>query len=328
MSFSNQDWGTLLTKLRSGLCTPFIGAGASFPSIPLGGGLAEKLLEEEAANRKAEKLLAARANGPNEAPTSEQDAAAPDEDELVCPVPLRSHLEKVAEYLAVARDDQSYPKLKIADFINRQKPPDFENDLTEPHRVLSEFPLPIYLTTNYDDFMFRALSRKVPKLDVKREFARWSRNLLSVPSEFDKAYQPTWASPVVFHLHGHAGHHPSIVASEDDYLDFMVNSAKDLASTSSSQPTVLPLPIRTAIVNSTLLFVGYGLSDINFRVLLRGIVGALERNARQLQVAVQMDEANEVSVRRYMEKYFDFTFDLKIFWGTAREFATDLRRRM
>ena len=36
--------------------------------------------------------------------------------------------------------------------------PDF-NDPAEPHRVLANLNLPVYVTTNYDDFMVKALAR-------------------------------------------------------------------------------------------------------------------------------------------------------------------------
>ena len=62
-----------------------------------------------------------------------------------------------------------------------------------------------------------------------------------------------------------------MVASEDDYLDFLVNVSKDLAisPTGPNQRVMLPLPIRTAVSTTTLLFVGYSLADVNFRVMLR-----------------------------------------------------------
>jgi|SRR5215469_14106530 len=38
--FEKKDWDDLLWFIRKGICTPFIGAGASYPFLPLGGELA------------------------------------------------------------------------------------------------------------------------------------------------------------------------------------------------------------------------------------------------------------------------------------------------
>ena len=38
------------------------------------------------------------------------------------------------------------------------KSPDFRAP-SEPHAVLADLPLPIYMTTNYDDFMVKALGK-------------------------------------------------------------------------------------------------------------------------------------------------------------------------
>jgi len=119
-----RDWQTLIYKIKSGLCTPFIGAGVSYPRLPLGSGLAEELLQEE------------------------------EKSGCKCPLQERGDLPRVAQYLAVTHDDGTWPKLKIRDFIKAQPQPDF-SDENEPHRVLTDLDLPIYLTTNYDNFMVR-----------------------------------------------------------------------------------------------------------------------------------------------------------------------------
>ena len=49
-----------------------------------------------------------------------------------------------------------YPKERVADSFKGYAAPDFSAP-DEPHSVLSRLPLPIYMTTNYDDLMIRAL---------------------------------------------------------------------------------------------------------------------------------------------------------------------------
>ena len=68
----------------------------------------------------------------------------------------------------------------------RQKytqPPQFGNS-GEPHSVLAGLPLSIVITTNYDDFMVRALKWKLK--DARREICRWQDILQHVESDFRK----------------------------------------------------------------------------------------------------------------------------------------------
>ena len=87
--------------------------------------------------------------------------------------------------------------------------------------LLAELPLPIYMTTNYDDFMFRALLAR--KKNVQKELCRWNKSIQEQPSLFDMGFVPTPENPVVYHLHGHKDHVGSLVLTEDDYLEFLVS---------------------------------------------------------------------------------------------------------
>ena len=79
-SLSDSDWKLLLHRIKEGRCTPFLGAGASFPALPLGGGLAEQWSSEHS-----------------------------------YPLADRTDLPRVAQYLAVTRGDHMYPKERVAD---------------------------------------------------------------------------------------------------------------------------------------------------------------------------------------------------------------------
>jgi hypothetical protein len=298
---TENDWNTLVRKIRSGLCTPFIGAGASHPTLPLGAELSERLLADEE-----------RATGQR------------------CPLPDRTDLARVTQFIAVTRNDTSVPKLQIADIVKAAAAPAVPE--ADAHATLAALGLPIYLTTNYDDLMVKALRARLGAgADIKRELARWTEDLRNeTPSAFDNGYAPTPSSPVVFHLHGHADQPLSIVATEDDYLDFLVNISKDLAGTqpSPSLRTILPLPIRRAIKTTTLLFVGYGLNDLNFRVILRGLVSSLQPSGRQIHIAVQFAGGSGAELRDYLERYYEWSLQVNILWGTASDFCAELERRL
>jgi hypothetical protein len=196
------------------------------------------------------------------------------------------------------------------------EPPD-SAEPDEPHRLLASLPLPLYITTNYDDWMLRALreQHKAPK----RELARWSPRVKDHPSLFDSdpGFRPTTAEPVVFHLLGHTEAPDSLVLTEDDHLDFLLGMSRD--------QDVLPLLIQRALASSSLLFMGYDLTGWQFRLLFRGLVTFTESALRRLSVAV-LAPPNSVEAGLYIREYLD-RVDVRIYWGTLREFAADLRER-
>lgn len=186
------NWDTLVERVQEGNCTPFLGAGAVAPVLPLGSEIA---------------LGWALAYG------------YPLED---------SHdLARVSQYLSVHREDAMWPKEQIAKKLRGMPLPDVGHP-PEVHAVLARLPLAVYITTNYDLSMFEAL--RAAGKDPQIEICRWNNSpaVEAEPSPFtDVNYKPTPARPVVFHLHGHVGLPESIVLTEDDYLDFLVTVTRD-----------------------------------------------------------------------------------------------------
>jgi len=214
-----------------------------------------------------------------------------------------------------------FPKEEILREFKDVKPPDFTKP-DEPHGMLADLPLPVYMTTNYDSFMVQALRRQ--KKDPKRELCRWNKYVKDQPSIFeqDPDFEPTTANPVVFHLHGHDEVPESLVLTQDDYLDFLVNISRDDA--------LLPHRIQRAMAGASLLFIGYSLEDWSFRVLFRGLVTGTESSLRRISVTVQLPPNASGPAREQMQKYLNAYFgnmDMRVFWGTANEFVSELRRR-
>jgi hypothetical protein len=178
------------------------------------------------------------------------------------------------------------------------------------------------MTTNYDDHMVRALAARGK--DPRRELCRWNTLLKKRSSVFDSGsgFRPTPANPVVFHLHGHNEVPESLVLTEDDYLDFLVNISR--------QQDLLPPRIQEALTGASLLFVGYRLADWDFRVLFRGLVTSMEGSLRRISVAVQLppeaQERENQAAQSYLTDYFA-DIKVRVYWGTGREFAAELRER-
>jgi hypothetical protein len=272
---SEGDWDTLISRIRKGDCTPFLGAGMSSEQIPLSDKIAEKLTRDPL-----------------------YDYPLADKDDLA----------KVTQYIALIADP-ARPKELVAEIIDAAGRPDFQK-LDEPHMVLARLPLPLYITTNYDDFMFEALktSGKAPQIFVNH----WNTNATESP----ESIEATVSEPAVYYFHGRKDDLDSMVLTEDDYLDFLVQ-------VSEYRDFLVPPRIQEAFKNTSLLFIGYSLKDTNFRVIFRGLVGRTK--ARKFSVTVQLDPG-QPGAAEYLTKYFDRS-GLRVYWGSAREFVTKLKTR-
>ena len=360
-SLSKEDWDLLIKRIRDGECTPFLGAGVNGDLLPLGATIASQWAKK-----------------------------------YKFPLREKFDLARVSQYLALTGPEKIFPKTLMRDLIeNKMKerfsdgtPPDFTPP-NHPLGVLAALPLPIYITTNYDDFMYRALmdNRKYPKVELcawnsllpKRAAVKYPKlsdyNPPVVPPQgfsfeksiLTKTYAPVrntaeptvYREPLVYHLHGHYSLVDSMVLTENDYLDFLVNMWKD--------QKLLPSQISLALTDCSLLFMGYSLADPNFRVLFRGLIHSMGEN-RRLSISIQLrpgdlprlngeldsdgrveddeldgnqasdekreltDEEKQDLIKRkeraleFLKKYFD-DMKIKVFWGSAEEFAVELWRR-
>jgi SIR2-like domain len=285
---TESDWATLMERIQRGRCTPFLGAGAAHGSLPLGSDIARGWASEHS-----------------------------------YPLPDPHDLARVAQYIGI-RHDAMRPKELIESAFAQVATPDFA-DPHEPHRVLADLPLPLYITTNYDDFMIKALRSR--NRNAQQEVCRWndSDEIAKVPSPLlsNPGTPLDAANPVVFHLHGHLGVLDSIVLTEDDYLDFLVAISRG-PMISRDPCSVLPHQIAQALSGTSLLFIGYALQDWDFRVLHRGLVATRNPSLRRFSVAVQLELSG--AAEEYVERYFH-KMDVSVFWGDARAFCTELRQR-
>lgn len=284
-----KDWKLLLQRIADGKCTPLIGPEISSGTLP-----------------------------------SRQDIAQSWAHEHDYPLPETADIARVSQYLSI-QYDSLFPKEEIQKQLHSTPTPNFQT-ATQPHTALAALDLPLYITTNYDDFMAQALTAR--KKDPRRELCRWNYELRrSQPSILETGFEPTPANPLVFHLHGHYQTPESLVLTEDDYLDFLVNI--------SSEEYKLPSRIQRALTGASLLFIGYNPTDWDFRVLFRGLVAATESSLRRISVTVQLPPVpngtpavTQEKVQKYLNEYFDEVDSrMKVYWGTAQEFVAELQQR-
>ncbi len=308
----NADWNSILYAIHHKNCTPFLGAGAAAGILPLGGQLAADWAREY------------------EFPFYRE----------------RKNLMRVAQYVSVDQDNdvlrrQIWHKLawepKALRVYGRKWPvgrdrvwPIFSNP-DEPHRVLASLDLPLYITTNYDSYMYLAL--KHLGKGARREICQWYKGeeretgKRVVGGSGTSRPEPTPENPLVYHLHGHFGKPESMVLTEDDYIDFLINVSKY---------EVIPKEIEVALERTAFLFVGYSLEDINFRFLFRKLAERMRGGTNVRHVSVQLQprqyetpEKLRLRARKqleYLQKHFR-TREVKVYWGPADEFARELRRR-
>lgn len=236
------------------------------------------------------------------------------------PLADAANLPRVAQFVAVNQSDPLVPKEELLDLLRREPPldPNAPNDI---HNVLAALPMPVYLTTNYDSLMTKALEAKNKR--PRRELCRWNDALKSQPSVFDAAegFEPDATNPLVYHLYGHDELPESLVLTEDDHLDYLVKV---------SVGNRLPPRIRRALAGTSLLFLGYSLDSLTFRVLFRGIIHSVEGKIPTLNVAVQMPPDSSTYMdylKNYHEVFPDVQVRTTVYWGTLQEFARELDER-
>lgn len=179
-------WQTIIESIEDGALTPFLGAGVSNPPLPGARDLAERMAEATNYPFKSRDLM------------------------------------EVAQYSATLTDPSS-PKRFVRRFFEQIPDPNFR-DPHQPHAILASLPIPVYLTTNYDTYMEKAL--EVRLRTARPEICRWNSGLKLRYHDTMSETEPTVGNPVVYHLHGSAQDHDTLVLTEDDYLDFMVNARR------------------------------------------------------------------------------------------------------
>jgi hypothetical protein len=200
----------------------------------------------------------------------------------------------------------------------------------EPHTVLAQLPFPVYVTTNPDDQLCRALvaQGRHPRTEMfpwhnrpGREY-EWPRSVF----EQDPCYEPTPDAPLVYHLFGRLDRPHSVVLTEDNYFEFLLGVPRHAQNA--------PKVVREALTRSALLFLGFRLDGWDFRVLFRTILAqgdrlCLKPGVPHVAAQVAPEEGRNIDTERardYLETAFGKA-DVTIYWGTVDDFLRDLCKR-
>jgi hypothetical protein len=201
-------------------------------------------------------------------------------------------------------------------------------DGNEPHMVLANLSLPIYITAVFNNLLAHALSAKGKNPEV--EICHW-RSAIGYETIFDRepGYEPDVNRPLVYHLFGRIDQRETLVLTEDDYFDYLIAVSKDVKR--------IPEEVRTSLTNKSLLFVGFGISDWDFRILFRLILN--QQGSKQLEnyphVAVQVTPSDTEftdpdGVCSYLEHLIGHAplSGIHLYWGSTKDFVMELQRRL
>ena len=308
-------WNTLLENIEDGWCTPFLGPGVTAGLLPSPVEVARQLAEEYNYPFPATESL----------PRVAQFVGTIDNRRLRQEI-LSTLSEGFKRHMEL-KPDRADRRRGLAEIIEGADWSARSRELVESeiHHHLADLKLPLYLTTNFDNFM--ALALRARGLEPRRETVAW-REGTSQDAEhphYDLAPPPSAEEPVVMHLFGTDDDPLSMVLTEDDYLDYLARISRDYEY-------LLPTSVNEALASTTLLFLGYRLQDLDLKVIMRGLLTNLDLERwGMLHVAVQIESSVADScmveeVTRYFQKYFaDSKID--VYWGSAQQFVDDLHAR-
>lgn len=280
-------------------------------------------------------------------------------DKVNYPLADRNNLTRVAQFLSITRQDPIRAKSTYLQFLKqdlfnivraksdgnqdfldqvknemrglsfsqlateRLHYPNFSNEPEHPLSILAMLDIPVYLTTSHHRLMEAALlaAGKTPRTEVYS----WREGLDdNIPPEYrtDLDFEPDVKTPLVYHWHGIDDYPDSLVLTEDDYLEFLVNVTQDFQKTDT-----IPSTVRNALSSSLLILLGYDLHAWDLRVLLQGLIKGKPRRPRSFAIQLNPSEARGIKdseqFREYLHKYFgQARFD--VYWGDPQDFMQSL----
>jgi hypothetical protein len=308
-------WPSLLDDIRDGLCLPILGSGVT-----------DTLL---GSRREIAQRWASTFNFP----------MAPYH---------RENLPQVAQYLSVNQNTR-FPRNKLMEYLRvsllerygKHLPDDvregplerlvaaawtarYGSEPDNPLTVLARLPFPVYVSTHVSNLLADALRAEGREPVV--ELCRWTDDVRWPESVLDSTpdYRPSPERPLVYHLFGHLRMPESVVLTEDNYFDYLINVSEDKDR--------IPLLVRRAFADRGLLFLGFRLEEWDFRILFRSIMkqeGSVRRD-EYTNVAVQIDPEEgrtlePAGARNYLERYFEGR-DISVYWGSSDDFLRELNR--
>ena len=196
--------------------------------------------------------------------------------------------------------------------------PQYMQGDADPLRLLARLPLQIYITTSYSNFLETALEKedKIPHTQLcfcKRELIKDPQHLP------DRDFDPTVKEPAVVHLFGLEDYPETLVLSEDDHIDFLMN-----AVAMKTDDNLYPSYLRNAFADrgTCLMLLGYNPGDWEFRTIFRflsmvrkNIIGDIDEASIAIQFWPNLGSEDNArrslnNLKKYFQKVkFDIMFE-------------------
>src|SRR5436853_7832109 len=134
----------------------------------------------------------------------------------------------------------------------------------------------------------------------------------------------TLDSRLVFHMFGYD--EDSLVITEDDFLEFLRVVSQDKWR--------IPLGLRTTLTESMLLFLGFNIRDLDFRIFFKGVVDQLKDIRRErvaiLQVPPDLSRKERLEEKREIETFLAkdlSSLKIQVLWTSIEDFLNELYRQ-
>ena len=198
----------------------------------------------------------------------------------------------------------------------------FKHTSVDPYAIMAQLHLPVYITAGANDLLTCALVNA--GADPQVRLLPWTKFVPKDKAIFEEI--PTPERPLVYHLFGHLSIPNSLVLSEDQYFDYLLNVAlnKDL----------IPSAVRAALNSSSLLFLGFQMDDWEFRVFFRFLMAQEGKDMLKYyshaaaQIEPEEDRTTDLKrARRYLEQYFEKE-NISVYWGSTEEFLSALKQHL
>jgi hypothetical protein len=257
----------------------------------------------------------------------------------------RTDLASVAQYVAVESDSPAVAHDELAQYLRSYLKVQHGADLpdidwkkgnldahiqavgklkrrgsgeTDCYSRLAKLELPIFVTSSWTGVLEDAL-HDVGKEPVTRHFA-WYSNPPSPPPPYD---QFSIERPLVYHLFGTLVESRSLVISEDDYFTWLRSWMKEV-----DKGDGIPHYIKPSLMDHSLMFLGYGFDDWEFRMIFQSIKGFEGKYSPfSRHVGVQFEPGvlriEPEAAQEYLEHYLGAD-RLDVYWGNCADFLKEL----
>jgi WD40 repeat protein len=303
------EWEGLLEAIRLQHCTPILGPGLLEPLVGT---------SREWARRWQRKFsLPLSSSEQQDLPAVAEQLAAEFGEPFVVEQLLNSYREELLNrnpgLLSAETEGAS-----LQDILSNVWRERFARDPANPYRVVGKLPLPIFVTVAPDHLLLDALAAagKKPQIVV---FPWKEDDSPPRPASSAVLSQPTAAEPLVCYLFGRLDQLDTLVLTESDLSEFMVKLARDLR--------LLPAAVRRALVDTSLLILGFDTASSTFRTLLRTLLnqGGSALLRRHLHV-VQTEQPGLRQLEHFLQKAFSGA-KAQVYQGSVPEFCRELTNR-